>query len=150
MKILKVYDKINRSVFHSDTTTGNIFIKEYLSDNSYIYIVLNTKIFNSKNENLSYLSCMYYENNIAIESLELTSKYLIYKKNNKKGKVEFWERTHIKDNKSFLRVDRIYDEKDDFIESENHKGSRQLKYTIKPNIIEQLLKLETDGTDGTE
>lgn len=145
MKILKVYDKINRNILYSDEDTGNIYIKEYLNDNDYIYIVLNTKIFKSNSETKSYFSLINFESGCIKETLDITGKYILYKKNNEDGKLILSERIHIKDEKSFYNIYRIYDEDGCFIELENHKGVKNFKYTVKQEIINELLKIDTDG-----
>ncbi len=43
MKILKVYDKINRNTIHYEPNSGNLTLKEYLEEDV-INIIINTKI----------------------------------------------------------------------------------------------------------
>jgi len=122
MKILKVYDKINRNTFKHDQGTGNVVMREFYSDTDYITVIINTKVFKLKNDKLSYFSFIHTVNDIARETMDLTSKYIFFKVSNEKGMLTHSERIHLKDNKSILLVDRIYDEVDEFIEIENHRG----------------------------
>lgn len=139
MKILKVYDKINRNVLHTDQKSGSIIIREFPSKNEYALLMINTKIFKSKNDKVSYLSYAFFVNDIAIQTLDLTKKYLVYQENDLKGNLKHFERLHIKDSKSFLIKDRIYDENEKFIEIENHKGKKTAKFQVKENFIQTLI-----------
>jgi hypothetical protein len=138
MKILKVYDKINRNLVHYEPLTGNLIIKEYLDENI-INTIINTKIFKLKDDRRSYYSYMLTSNGITIESIDITRKYLVYKKFNNEGLIIHSERIHLKDNKSFLISDMIYDEEKECIEIENHKGNKTIKFKIKNEIINKLL-----------
>lgn len=141
MNILKVYDKINRTVFEYDSSTGNIFIIEYDKDERCCFII-NTKIFKAKRDKVAYFSYVKLKSDIIIETLDITSKHIYYKSMNKKGLLVHSERIHLKDNKSILFVNRIYDEADEFIEIENHRGNSTIKFKIKNEIINNFLKTE--------
>lgn len=141
MKILKIYDKINRNLVHYEPLTGNLTIKEYLDENI-INTIINTKIFKLKDDRRSYYSYMLTSNGITIQSLDITRKYLVYKKFNNKGFIIHFERIHLKDNKSFLISDMIYDEVNECIEVENHKGNKTIKFKIKNEIINKFLNKE--------
>jgi hypothetical protein len=138
MKILKVYDKINRTVFESDSNTGNVFIREYLQNDESCYFIINTKVFKSKRDKMAYFSYVRLKLGKVIETLDVTSKHIYYKSMNEKGLLVHSERIHLKDNKAILLVDRIYDEWDEFIEIENHRGNRTMKFKVKNEIINQL------------
>lgn len=139
MKILKVYDKVNRNVFYKDTSSGQIIIKDFISDISHSLLVINTKIFKSKNEKVSYLSYVLFENNMPVQTLDLTRKYLVYQEIDSEGNLKHSERLHLKDSKSFLIKDRVYDEDKKFIEIENHKGNKTIKFPVKENLIQTLI-----------
>lgn len=140
MKILNVYDKINRNVFHTNESKGSITIKEY-GDNDYSFLFINTHVFKLKDEKRSFFSYINYTNlGIPIESIDITVKYLIYCKFNDKGLVVHSERIHLKDNKSFLISDRIYDDSGEFIEVENYKGNKIVIFKIQTDIVNDFLK----------
>lgn len=140
MKILKVYNKINRNIVQVDYSTGDITIKEY-TENGYCYLIINTKIFKSKNNNLAYFSYRNIINNNIVEELDLTKKYIQFKKRNEKGLVTYSKRMHIKDQKSFLEIIRIYDEDNEFIEIENHRGKKVMNFKIKNDTLNNFLNL---------
>lgn len=144
MKIIKVYDKLNRNVFHSDESTGNITIREYADNDNYFQLIINTKIFKLKNTKVSYLSFVLFENGLMSEAMDVTNKFIIYQKNSN-GRLMFYERLHLKDIKSFLRINRKYDIDGEFIEIENHKGSKTIKFKIKDEILTNFLKTIKDG-----
>jgi len=139
MKILKIYDKINRNVFHHDINTGNITIREFCDNNKICTLFINTKLFKSKNEKMAYFSYVEAENNVVTKTLDITRKYILFRLMNQDGLLIHSERTHLKDSKSFLLIDRIYDDIGDFIEIENHHGNKTMKFTVKKEIINQLL-----------
>jgi hypothetical protein len=138
MKILKVYDKVNRNTVHHELSSGTLILKEYLN-NSVINIIINTKIFKLKDDKRCYFSYVYSTSGITVQSLDITGKYIVYKEFNNKGLEIHSERIHLKDNKSFLISDKIYDETDESIEIENHKGNRTVKFKVKNEIINQLI-----------
>jgi hypothetical protein len=139
MKILKVYDKINRNTLLSDEYTGMIHIREYYTETDFIHVIINTKVFKSKNDKIAYLSYSNVQSGISRERLDVTSKYIFYSVQNEEGRLLHSERIHIKDNKSIVVLDRIYDENKEFIELENHKGKRTVKFKIKNEILNNLL-----------
>ena len=104
MKILKVYDKINRTIFESDSNTGNILIKEYLPNDESYYFIINTRVFKSKLNNMAHFSYVKSKCDKIIETLDVTDKYLYYKAMNEKGLMVHSERIGIKDNKSILLI----------------------------------------------
>ncbi len=138
MKILKVYDKINRNTIHYEPSSGNLTLKEYLEEDV-INIIINTKIFKLKDDKRSYYSYILNSGGIVIESIDITRKYLVYKKFNNKGLLVHSERIHLKDKKSFLISDIIYDINSEHIEIENYKGNKTIKFKIKNEIINKLL-----------
>ena len=141
MNILKVYDKINRTIFESNSSTGNIFIREYDKDECR-YFIINTKIFKAKRDKVAYFSYVRLKSDIVIETLDITIKHIFYKFMNEKGLLVHSERIHLKDNKAILFVDRIYDEADEFIEIENHRGNSTIKFKVKNEIINNFLKTQ--------
>jgi hypothetical protein len=78
MKILKVYDKINRNVLQYDQNTGSLTVREFHSDTDYFTLIINTKVFKIKSERMAFLSCINTVNGIARESLDITSKYVFF------------------------------------------------------------------------
>lgn len=141
MNVLRIYDKINRRIFYSDEYTGNIFIDEY-QDDLHISLLINKKIFNKKLSKHSYLSVLIYKNEVLREMLDLTNDYVFYAKSNEHGRMIFSEKRKIKDQKSFVTIDRIYDQDGEFLEVENHKGNKTTKFKIKPELITKFLKNE--------
>ncbi len=139
MKILKVYDKINRIVLQCDALTGNITIREFFNDTDYYSIIINSKIFKSKNDNMTYFSFVSIVDNITKETLDITNKYIFYSSYDN-GRLIHSDRISLKDNKSIVTIDRIYDVFDDFLELENHKGKKTIKFKIKKEIINKFLK----------
>jgi hypothetical protein len=144
MKILKVYDKINRNVFLSDTTSGNVRLTEYTGPDDYFSIYINTRIFSGKRNNMAYFSCVNVIDDVIRESVDVTEKFILHKKMNENGLLLHSERTHLKDNKCVVTIDRIYDENGEYIELENHRGKRMTKFKIKNEII-NLLKTIDNG-----
>jgi hypothetical protein len=142
MKILKVYDKINRNVLQYDQNTGSLTVREFHSDTDYFTLIINTKVFKIKSERMAFLSCINTVNGIARESLDITSKYVFFVITDERGMLIHSERIHLKDNKSILLVDRIYDELGEFIEVENHRGNRTMKFKLKDEIINQLTNIK--------
>ena len=140
MKILKVYDKINRNTLQVNYSTGDITIREY-TGKDYIYLVINTKLFNIKNKNVSYFSYRNIVNNQILEELDVTTKYIYFKQKNEQGLLSYSKRIHIKDTKSILEVRRIYDEKGEFIEIENHNGKKTINFKINKEILTNFLNL---------
>jgi len=138
MKILKVYDKINRIVLQSDALTGNITIREFFNDTDYCSIIINSKIFKSKNDNMAYFSFVSIVDNIPKETLDITNKYILYS-SYKEGLLIHSDRIHLKDNKSIITIDRLYDVFNDFLELENHKGRKTIKFKIKKEVINKFL-----------
>lgn len=138
MKVLKIYDKLNRKTVQIDGPL--ISIKEYSDNNNYINLLINTNLFSSKNEKISYFSYEKIVDGVCRESIDITSKYLQYYQLNEKGQFIHSKRIHVKDPKSFLEKNRIYDTEDKFIEIENYKGNKTLTYEIKNQIITNLLK----------
>jgi len=136
MKILKIYDKLNRNILQSNN--GEISIREYFGDD-YIHLIINTKLFSLKNEKVAYFSYTKTVNGLCIESLDITAKYIEYKSVNKKGQLTHSKRIHVKDSKSFLEINRLYDEVDGMIEIENYKGDKTLIFELKNEIITNLL-----------
>lgn len=145
MKILKVYDKINRNVFHFDPNTGNIIVREFKSDKDYFTVLINTKLFQKKLERVAFISCEKTINSIVRSVLDITSKHFFFKIFNKKGMLIHSERVHLKDNKSILSIDRIYDEVDEFIEIENHRGVKTVKFKIRNQLINNFLNIKQNG-----
>jgi len=137
MKILKIYDKLNRNILQSNN--GEVSIKEYLDENNYVHLIINTKLFSLKNEKISYLGYVNTIDGVNRETIDITSKYIQYKSMNDKGQLIYSKRIHIKDPKSFLEKNRIYDENDKFIEIENYKGNKTLTFEIKNEILTNLL-----------
>ena len=135
MKVLKVYDKINRNTFHYDANTGNLIIKKFYNDFDYLTIFVNTKLFCSKNDRMAYFSCIYTVNNSIRETLDITGKYIFFTKINQNGLLAHSDRIHIKDKKSIVTIDRIYDNINEFIELENHKGKNTIKFKIRNEIL---------------
>lgn len=140
MKVLKVYDKINRNLIHSDLKTGNLIIREFFEGDSFITIIINSKVFKNKSKSMSYFSCTHTEGGIVRCSIDITHKYIFFSLINESGLLVHSERIHTKDNKSFLIKDRIYDDSAEFIEIENYKGNRTINFKIKENIINELIK----------
>jgi len=140
MKILKVYDKINRNTVLIDYTSNNINIKEYIED-GYCYFIINTNIFKTKKNNIAYFSYRKVIHNTIREELDLTHKYLEYKKRNNEGLLIYSKRMHIKDHKSFLEMFRFYDERNEFLEIENHKGKKTINFKIKNDTLNNFLNL---------
>jgi len=138
MKVLKIYDKLNRNVLQ--VNGGEVSIREYLDDNNYILLIINTKLFSLKNEKVSYMGYVNVKNGLPMETVDITSKYIQYKSMNERGNLIHSNRVHIKDPKSFLEKNRIYDEDDKFIEIENYKGNKTLTFEIKNEIITNILK----------
>lgn len=139
MKILKVYDKINRNIFQSDMSTGDISIREYYNQTDYFNVLINTRIFKTKRERLAYFSYANVQNGIAIETLDITSKHIFYSLSNASGLLVHSERIHLKDNKSISVIDRIYDPDKNFIESEKYRGRKTIKFGIKNEVLHKLL-----------
>ena len=139
MKILKVYDKINRNTVQYNPSAGYLIVNEYAGENV-ARTIISTKLFKLKDEKRCYFSYMSFNSGVPVESLDITAKYLVYKKFNDKGLEVHSERIHLKDNKSFLISDKIYDEKNEFIEIENHKGNRTIKFKVKEEILNQFNK----------
>ena len=139
MNILKVYDKINRLLFESNSEYGNVTIREYLNPNESCCFIINTKIFKSKRDKIAYLSYARSKFGQIVETLDITCKHIYYKLINDKGLLIHSERIHLKDNKSILLVDRIYDEFGEFIEVENHRGNRTIKFKLKNEIFTNIL-----------
>lgn len=137
MKVLKIYDKLNRNTVNIDGPF--ISIKEYSDSKNYIHILINTKLFSSKNEKMSYFSYEKIVDGACRESIDITSKYLQYYQMNEEGQMVHSKRTHVKDQKSFLERNRIYDLEGEFIEVENYKGNKTLIFGIKNEIITKLL-----------
>lgn len=138
MKILKVYDKINRNTIHYEPNSGNLTLKQFLDEDA-VNIIINTKIFKFKDDKRSYYSYVLNSRGIITESIDITRKYLVYKKFNKKGLLIHSERIHLKDKNSFLISDIIYDINSQFIEIENYKGNKTIKFKIKNEIINKFL-----------
>lgn len=137
MKVLKIYDKLNRNILQSDGAF--ITIKEYYNNNNYIHLLINTKLFSSKSETMSYFSYENIVNGICQESISITSKYIEYKYINYRGNLINSNRINLKDPKSFLHKNRIYDEDDKFIEIENYKGNKTLTFGVKNEILTKIL-----------
>jgi len=137
MKILKIYDKLNRNILQVEGASINI--KEYLSDNNFIHLIINTKLFSLKNEKMSYMSYVNTIDGLSREIVDITSKYIQHKLMDEKGRLIHSKRIHIKDSKSFLEINRIYDDGDNFIEIENYKGNKNLTFELKNEIITNLL-----------
>ena len=142
MKILKIYDKINRNLFHYDTNTGNIIIREFYDDNNHCVIFINTKLFKSKNEKIAYFSYVNTTNSVITETLDITGKYIFFKTMNINGLLTHSERIHLKDNKSILLIDRIYDDVNEFLEVENYRGNKTVKFKVKNEILNQFLNIK--------
>lgn len=140
MKILKVYDKINRNTIQVNYSSGDIYIKEYI-ENGYCYLLINTKIFKAKRNNIAYFSYRKIINNKIREELDLTLKYLEFKEKNEDGLLIYSKRMHIKDQKSFLEIFRLYDENNEFIEIENYNGKRTMNFKIKNETLNSFLNL---------
>lgn len=138
MKILKVYDKINRLVLESNSDTGIVYIKEHVDSNNYFYVIINTKLFKLKRDKIAYLSYVKMLNGKISETLDLTCKYILYKKMNEQGLLICSEKIHIKENKSILTVNRIYDELNEFIEIENHRGKKTINFKVKKQLLNKL------------
>lgn len=143
MNVLKVYDKINRAVFESNSEYGNVIIKEYINQDESCCFIINTKIFKSKRDKMSYLSYVRLKYDKIVETLDITCKYVYYKSMNESGLLIHSERIHLKDNKSILLVDRIYDEYNEFIEIENNRGNRTMVFKLKKEILNNLLNKKT-------
>lgn len=139
MNILKVYDKINRTLFESNSDYGNVLIQEYIDPDESHRFIINTKIFKSKRDKMAYLSYVKIKFGQIVETLDITCKHIYYKSMNDKGLLTHSERIHIKDNKAVLLVDRIYDELDEFIEIESHRGNRTMRFKLKNEILNNLL-----------
>ncbi len=143
MKILKVYDKINRNTFERISRNGYISIKEYDNDNNYLYLVVSIKNFKLKDK--CYLSCAFIKDNKTIESLDITRKYIHYRLANEKGLMVHKELISIKENKTILEVDRIYDSNNEFIEIEKHRGNKTVNFTVKDEILTKFLNILDNG-----
>lgn len=141
MNVLRIYDKVNRRFFYSDEYTGNIIIDEYEGD-LHVSLLINKRIFNKKLSKHSYLSVLIYKNEVLRETLDLTNDYIFYAKSNEQGRMTFSEKRKIKDQNSFVIIDRIYDEDGKFIEIENHKGNKATKFEIKTELITKFLQNE--------
>ena len=141
MNVLRIYDKVNRRIFYSDEYTGNIIIDEYEGD-LHVSLFINKKIFNKKLSKYSYISVLIYKNEVLREMLDLTNDYVFYAKSNEQGRMIFSEKRKIKDQKSFVTIDRIYDEDGEFLEIENHKGNKTTKFKIKSELITKFLHNE--------
>lgn len=144
MKILKVYDKINRNVVSKNLSTGDIIIKEY-NQNGYCYVIINTKIFSLKNQKMAYFSFRNIIEDKIKEELDITHKYIQYKERNEKGLLIQSQRIHVKDPKSFLEIHRLYDDNDEFIEIENYKGKKAINFKVKSDILINFLNLINNG-----
>lgn len=145
MKILKVFDKINRNVYQHDASTGNVAIREFYNGNDFFAILINTRIFKNKNERMAYFSYIDVVNNTVRKTLDITSKYMFFTQTNEKGLLVHSERIHLKDQKSIITLDRIYDIADEFIELENHKGRKTVKFKVKNEILNNLLNTTKHG-----
>lgn len=140
MKILKVYDKTNRNIFQKDPKSGNIIIRVFIKKNIFFTLIINTKIFALKNDKIAYFSYVKTENDLTVKTLDLTRKYLVFTKKNKKGLLTHSTRLKINDLKSKITIDRIYDEFEEFLELENYKGKKTVKFKLKKELITNLLK----------
>lgn len=144
MKILKVYDKINRNIISKDPFTGSITIFEYNED-GYCYLIINTKVFSTKSTSMAYFSYRNFVSGVIREELDITHKYVQFKEINEKGFMIQSQRFHIKDPKSFLEKYRIYDDSGEFIEIENYKGKRTINFKVKNDILINFLNLINNG-----
>lgn len=143
MKILKVYDKINRNIFHYDKVTGNIHIKEFCDDKSCITLIINTKLLNR--ENISFFSYSKELNGLEIEKLDITKKNIYYKITNEKGLIIHSETINLKEQKTVLEINRIYDECEEFIEIENHRGKKSMLFKVKNRLLNNFLNTKNNG-----
>lgn len=138
MSLIKVYDKLNRKILQKDKDTGNIIIVEYIDEMNYTTLIINTKIFQLKNDKYAYCSYIKIKDGFELETLNFTHKYIEHAIFEHKKLISF-ERYHSKDPKYFFGQKRIYDEKGSFIEIEKHRNNKQVNFTVIPEIINTLL-----------
>ena len=147
MKILKIYDKLNNHVFQSDAYSGNIIIKEYNNNDNYVQLIINAKIFGINHDKLSYFNYSYYANGLCIETIDLSQKFIIHQKRDKSDRMVYYERINIKNKKSVITINRIYDECGEFVETENYKGNNTTKFKLKNEILTKFLEIIEHGRE---
>jgi hypothetical protein len=138
MNSVKVYDKLNRMILQTESKTGNITIIEFTDEKNYSTLIINTKIFQLKNDKYAYCSYNLMADNCEKETLNFTHKYIEHTIYDNKKLLSF-ERYHVKDPKYFFGLKRIYDAEGNFIEIEKHRDNKQVNFTIIPEIINTLL-----------
>lgn len=138
MNSIKVYDKLNRVILQKEKETGNITIAEFIDEKNYSTLIINTKIFQLKNDKYAYCSYSFMNNGTEKETLNFTHKYIEHTIYDNKKLLSF-ERYHVKDPKYFFGLKRIYDKEGNFLEVEKHRENKQITFTIIPEIINTLL-----------
>lgn len=135
MKIVKVYDKLNRNVFFSDVNTGNVHIVNYEDSST---LIINTKIFNQKIKRQAFLTYITTNGDIEI-TINVSQDFIYYTEINKKQQLIKKETFSIQDLKTTYLLNKIYDEENS-ISIENHRGQSQINFTVKNELINQFIE----------